>query len=290
MFLRGREITAKPMLIIVILFTMLVSVSCAKAADGHRIEIQRKEKWTEAGAGIYVLQSEFYLANMTIVTSGKDAALIDTGMGEKDRGLIEDFIKQKNLQLKYIIITHAHDDHIKNLEYFAVQDVITVQPESAEDNQEILLGDKTLKIIFTEGHYKPKGHISVELAEDNVLIAGDVICSNIIPPIAASIEPDFEGLMKTLKQLEAKKYALIIPGHGEIADNKTLFARQFEYLNNAKSLVQKHIAAGGKLTGLSAIKLEQCIKDTSYLHDDRLDYWHIKSLETIYLHLKNIKK
>lgn len=266
---------------------MIFTVGCRNTSNkttlGSAPEISRKEKWTEVGKNIYVFTGQFYLVNMTLVVSGKDAVLIDTGMDSPECESVMDFLKERELKLKNIIITHMHDDHKANLSQFQTEDMIPVTPENAKNNQIVKVGENRLRIIFTEGHYKTKGHISVEVEEDNVLIAGDVICNNIIPPIAAG--GDIEELLKTLKSLQNKNYSAIVPGHGEVVKNDLIFERQFEYLNNARNKVEELISRGGGVGDLSTIKLEDCIKDTSYLYDEELDYLHKRSLMVIYKQL-----
>ncbi len=270
----------------VIAFTLSFVVGCSnldESVKGNILEVVKKEKWTEIGKDIFVFTGDFYLVNMVLVTSGKDAVLIDTGMYETEYRNVMDFMNDKELKLKNIIITHMHEDHVTNLEKFKTEDIVPITPENAENNQVIKVGNKNLRIIFTEGHYKAQGHISVEIEDENVLIAGDVICNNIIPPIAAGGEID--ELLKTLKILEKKNYSVIIPGHGEVVENELLFKRQFEYLNNAKSKVEEVIQNGGEMSDLDDIKLTDCIEDTSYLYELRLNYLHKRSLETIYQQL-----
>lgn len=246
--------------------------------------VDKKEKWTQVGKDIFVFTGDFYLVNMVLVTSGKEAVLVDAGMNEEEGQRIADFMKERKLQLKNIIITHMHGDHTGNLAKLRPKDMIPVMPENAEDGQIVKLGDKNLRIIFTEGHYNPKGHISVEVEDENILIAGDIICNNILPPVASG--GNIDELLKTLKILQDKNYSQIIPGHGEVVDKELLFKRQFEYLNNARDKVEKLIQDGGITLDLKNIKLTDCMEDTSYLYKERLEYWHIKNLETIYSQLK----
>lgn len=246
--------------------------------------VDKKEKWTQVGKDIFVFTGDFYVVNMVLVTSGKEAVLVDAGMNEEEGQRIADFMKERKLQLKNIIITHMHGDHTGNLAKLRPKDMIPVMPENAEDGQIVKLGDKNLRIIFTEGHYNPKGHISVEVEDENILIAGDIICNNILPPVASG--GNIDELLKTLKILQDKNYSQIIPGHGEVVDKELLFKRQFEYLNNARDKVEKLIQDGGITLDLKNIKLTDCMEDTSYLYKERLEYWHIKNLETIYSQLK----
>lgn len=272
----------------ILLLVMLTAGGCTgavqKTLSGSPPEIVKRDGWTEVGKEIVVFTSDFYLANMALVISGKEAVLVDTGMFPKDGEKIQDFLKERELSLKHIIITHMHADHAANIEALEKEGAVLITPENSKNNQIVKLGDKTLKVIFTEGHYKEKGHVSVEIAEDNILIAGDIICNNILPPIAAG--GSLEALLDTLKELEGRNYPLIIPGHGELAETGLLLDRQFEYLNNAKEEIEKVIASGGNMKDLQKIKLEDCIKDTSYLYEEKLEYWHRQSLQTIYLQLK----
>jgi len=277
----------KSSVILIALLIILALNGCSggteKSFSGNKPEIIKKEKWTEIGKDMFVFTSAFYLANMTIIVSGNEAVLIDTGMDKKDSETLQGFLKDRNLKLTNILITHMHGDHAANLSMLKTNDITPITPENAKDKQKIKFRDKTLQILFTEGHYMSKGHISVEVVEDHILIAGDIICNNIIPPIAAG--GSIKDLLKTLDQLKKEKYALIIPGHGEVVDTDLMFDRQFEYLNNAKAAVEKVIAAKGSIGDLHKIKLEDCIKYTSYLFKEMLDYWHTQSLRVIYTEL-----
>lgn len=272
----------------VILIAGLLLGGCGSSARNtssvSRPEIVQKEGWTEVGSDIFVFTSDFYLANAVLVTSGNEAVLIDTGENERDKQKIQDFLDERKLKLKHIIVTHMHSDHSANLEALKPEGVEPVTPASLKGPQTLMLGDKTLKLMLTEGHFLPKGHLSVEVVESRILIAGDVICNNILPPIAAG--GNLEALLETLRKLEAEKYTLIIPGHGDIVDNELIFRRQFEYLENARQRVEKVIASGGRVSDLKEIKLDDCIEDTSYLYKEQLDYWHGRSLSVIYLQLK----
>lgn len=271
--------TAVVVLCILTLTSGCKSISKQTASEDSP-KIVKREKWTEVGKNIYVFTGEFYMVNMTLVISGEDAVLIDTGMDYSECQNVQEFMKDRKLKLKDIIITHMHGDHTANLAMLQTPEMVPITPENAQDNQTVKVGNRKLRIIFTEGHYMSKGHISIEVEDDNVLIAGDVICNNIIPPIAAG--GDIDDLLTTLNSLQEKRYSMIVPGHGEVVENDLMFKRQFEYLNNARNRVAKLISSGGTVDDLGNIKLEDCIKDTSYLYKESLDYWHEQSLAVIY--------
>lgn len=246
-------------------------------------EVVKGEEWTEIDETVYVFSSDFYLANAVLVVSGKEAILVDTGENETDREKIERFLHERKLTLKNIIITHMHSDHVANLDAFKTEEMAVITPENAMEGQTITVGEKTLKVTFTEGHYQPGGHISVEVLELNLLIAGDVFCNNILPPIAAGGE--LEALLATLERLKKAEYRLIVPGHGEVEDSEIIFERQLEYLNNAKERVEQVLVEQGNEMSLLKIKLEDCIQDTSYLFERNLKRLHQETLKVIYRQL-----
>ncbi|MCQ1530259.1 MBL fold metallo-hydrolase [Lutispora saccharofermentans] len=113
----------------------------------NALEVIKKEKWTEVGENIYVFTGEFYLVNMVLVTSGGDAVLIDTGMDDQESQNVMDFMNEKELKLKNIIITHMHEDHTANLEKFITGDIVPITPENAKKNQIVKIGNKNLRIL-----------------------------------------------------------------------------------------------------------------------------------------------
>lgn len=197
--------------------------------NNEKLEIVQKEKWTEVGKDIFVFSSTYYRTNMTLIVSEKEALLIDTGMYDTECQNVMDFIKERNVKIKTIIITHDHNDHVANLEKFKTDGVVVITPDNAKDNQIVSIGDKNLKIMFTEGHYKPHAHISMEIENQSILIAGDIIDNDYV---ASAIAPggDEKKLVETLKILQDKNYQTVIPGHGDVGGNE-LIVQHLEYFN-----------------------------------------------------------
>jgi len=86
-----------------------------------------------------------------------EAAIIDTSIEPEQ--LIE-FIKQNNLKLKFAVVMHGHFDHKVNLDFYRKNNIKLIASEEfkrkadqlVKDNDELQLGDFTLKIIHTPGH------------------------------------------------------------------------------------------------------------------------------------------
>jgi glyoxylase-like metal-dependent hydrolase (beta-lactamase superfamily II) len=134
-------------------------------------------------------------ANCYIVadSSTRSAFLVDPG-GEPDR--IKKFLKKKGFELKFIINTHGHGDHILGNGYFDVpiyahrleKDFLTDPDKNLsgmfgclfrspaasrllEDGEEITLDNLKLKIMHTPGH--TPGGISIKL--DDAVFTGDTL-------------------------------------------------------------------------------------------------------------------
>lgn len=174
-------------------------------------------------------------ANCYIITHipTKDACLIDPG-GEPER--IKDFIKNKRLNLKFIINTHGHGDHILGNGYFGVpiyihrleKDFLTnpvlnlsgmfgmflKTPKASrllEDGDKVYLNDLEFEILHTPGH--TPGGISVKL--NGVIFTGDTLFAG---SVGRTDLP--RGDEKTLLgSIRKKLFALdddtvVYPGHG----------------------------------------------------------------------------
>ncbi len=133
-----------------------------------------------------------------------ECIIIDPGCYEKnEREEIKKFISENNLEIKKIINTHCHIDHIlgnqfihekwgANLYIHSLDMPLLENAKSTADlyglkkyinspnpikflkeNQTIKFGVTELKILFTPGH--APGHICLYNKKNNILIAGDVI-------------------------------------------------------------------------------------------------------------------
>ncbi len=155
----------------------------------------------------------------------REAAIVDCGWNADD--LIK-AAEYENLQIKKIILTHSHFDHIKKLDelasktnsgvYFHENDEDTIKKEirnekikihMLKDNDEIGVGKIKIKIIHTPGHTQG----SICLLFENKLITGDTLFVNAIGRTdlpGGNASQLFESLQK-LKRLDDS--IEIYPGH-----------------------------------------------------------------------------
>ena len=176
----------------------------------------------------------------------KESAVIDPGVSTSDeKETLTDFITNKKLNIKYLINTHCHIDHILgckfvkekfNPVYYAPEKDILLLKNSGMQAQmfdiefeeppepdnwiseeiELFLGNSKILFLFTPGH--TPGEYCLFLEKEGVCITGDVLFK--------------EGIGRTdlwggdyntlIHSIENKLFTLsddvkIYPGHGEVS-------------------------------------------------------------------------
>lgn len=209
----------------------------------------KMENLIKLGNKTYCLQSPvnigFYLIN------DKDVCLIDSG-NSKDYGvMISKILEEKGWNLKYIINTHSHADHIGGNKYLQNKYNCQIYSSKIEayfiENPELepafLYGATVInelhnhfleaspskcndikncaidgiEIVDLKGHcYRMIG----VLTSDNVLFLGDAYTSEeILKKYTIQYIYDVEDYVDTLKFLLNTNYDTYVPAHGEIEKN-----------------------------------------------------------------------
>lgn len=167
----------------------------------------------------------------------KIGAVIDPG-GEADR--ILDICKKNELNIKYIILTHGHGDHIGAVtkikaetgalvllnekdEYLvngATKELIPIlrnidsfeSDKHIKEGDEIEVGDLRLKVLETPGH-TPGG---ISLAADGIVFSGDTLFHHSIGRTDFE-QGSFDEIVKSIKEklLVLPEGTKVYPGHGD---------------------------------------------------------------------------
>ena len=150
------------------------------------------------------------------------AAVVDPGY---DSIKLLDIIKSKNLELKYIILTHYHNDHtseclkIKNKMPNAKIISSKIEKDNIRfpvditilNNENIQLGKINLKFLLTPGH--TKGSVCI-LVDDVAIITGDTLfigdCGRIDLP-GGDLNQMYHSLHKKIMSLSDD--LIVYPGH-----------------------------------------------------------------------------
>jgi glyoxylase-like metal-dependent hydrolase (beta-lactamase superfamily II) len=181
-----------------------------------------------------------FLENTHLLTEGDQHLLIDPGFAREPE--FQEFKEAVHGELKGIVLTHAHVDHVLGLsrtlrdyevpvylcdkdrflwnnfgnqaQMFGVnQGGFDFEPEVLPSEGEFKIGDFTFTCLYTPGH--APDHISLYFKSDKVLIAGDTLFKESIGRTDL-YEGNFEVLEKSIRE---KLYTLpddtkVYPGHG----------------------------------------------------------------------------
>lgn len=195
-----------------------------------------------------------FVQNCTIFWCDKtnQGVVIDPG-GESQK--ILDAIKDLNINIKYVLLTHGHIDHIgsakivadalnveilgshkndtflygeglsqqANMFYFPLENDATFIPNKwLNDGDKIEFGEESLQVLLVPGH--TPGHIAFYNKKDKIVQCGDVLFRGSIG------RTDFPGgsFETLIDSVKTKLFSLgddvfVIPGHGEtttIAEEK----------------------------------------------------------------------
>jgi len=185
-----------------------------------------------------------FLTNGYIVSDRHGTAIIIDPAGETS--IIIDWIKRNNLELKAVLLTHGHVDHVAGLEENCFSDMINediymnqgdsemvLNPSkelgldlgfhfsgissftNINDEDELLFGDIRVKVIATKGHTQGSVCFMVTEGEDKpVLFSGDTLFAG---SVGRTDLPggDYSALERSLVKLASFPPELVVyPGHG----------------------------------------------------------------------------
>ncbi len=172
--------------------------------------------------------------------SDGDGFVVDPGGPAEE---VENFIRENDIHLHWIILTHGHSDHIggipdlknisengvavhyedaealsnanKNLSAMLGSTIELSAPDKElKDNDVIKVGTMTIKVIHTPGHTRGGICLFVTDADEQFLISGDTLFAR---SIGRSDLPggDEDTLIESLQKLDGFPDKLrVFPGHG----------------------------------------------------------------------------
>lgn len=195
------------------------------------------------GENMYILWDE----------TSRDAVVVDPGMmRDAEREMVTNFIEGQHLNVKHILLTHLHIDHITGARWLADQtgaDVcgnaqdaplglelpdqvayfhikIDVKPLTLDrelnDGDTIPLGDETIQVLHVPGH--SPGGLAFYLPQSALLISGDTIFNGSVGRTDL-MGGDMATLINSIREkiLTLPDETVIASGHGPtttVADEK----------------------------------------------------------------------
>jgi glyoxylase-like metal-dependent hydrolase (beta-lactamase superfamily II) len=239
--------------------------------------------WTDLSESVKVSTSNFEECTMTLVVSEGEALLVDTGFEKPEAERVLDYIREHDLVLKHIVITHHHEDHDANLSLFPMNQGQVYDSEHLPEGRELLIGNKRVELLETPGHF-PAGDISVHVVDEHILIAGDILYSCLTPQLSFGANPEI--LIPTLKELEKNHYKWIIPGHGKrILTGELMMTRTLSYIDKLFEKMQAVVSAQGTLEDVDKIELADCITHYDWLMEKMSLLIHHKNKRELFAKL-----
>ena len=182
-------------------------------------------------------------------TELREAAVIDPAWQPE---VIEEFLNKEKLTLKFLLLTHAHPDHVNAARYFLEKDKKLALAVHKEDlflldgslkplnlingDMELALGRVRIKVIHTPGHTPG----SVSYLAGGCVFTGDTLlvgeCGRVDLPGS-----DPKALRLSLLKLAAlPDETTLYPGHSYNGDSSTIGAQKEcnIYMKLAKSEVE----------------------------------------------------
>ncbi len=175
-------------------------------------------------------------------TESKEAAVIDPGCSDDiEKILLKNFIEKEKLNVKYLINTHCHIDHVLGNSFvmnefktrflaseeelffldtlheygktFGIETSPSPKPdEFITDSKKILIGKSEGKFISTPGH-SPGGH-ALYFEKEKICFSGDTLFYESVGRTDLW-KGDFNLLMKSIKEKLYKlpDSTIVYPGH-----------------------------------------------------------------------------
>jgi glyoxylase-like metal-dependent hydrolase (beta-lactamase superfamily II) len=184
-----------------------------------------------------------------IIVSRGLALIIDPSLPIDD---YEEILKEKNLQLKYILETHTHADHLSrarllaektNAELFLPsKSKVHFSFTPLKDGDMLTLADINLKVLYTPGHTLDS---SCFLINEKALITGDTLFIDGVgrPDLKADTDTTKQKarlLYHSLQKIMALKDIVVLPAHSSkpVEFDNTVIQASLGQIKNSVSILQ----------------------------------------------------
>ena len=181
----------------------------------------KKSKLESSSIKVIKIENDYhgYLVNSYIVVKGENALLVDTGANPQN---IIYKLKELNVELSGIFLTHGHGDHVYGAEEISKMFNCEIFRDFNSDIN-LKINNFDVKVIFTPGHTAK----SCSYLIGKFLFVGDEFFAGSIGNSGIPYEKHLETIKKRLFTLNNN--VVILPGHGpattvkEEKDNNPFF-------------------------------------------------------------------
>jgi cyclase len=254
------------MRILVMALGLFIVLSTARAAQPAASKL-KSEKVAE---GIFLIGNAG--GNIGVIVTPKHLVLVDAGLRALGDEVIRAIRSISTNPVKYVVVTHYHDDHTGSCAALVRQGAILVshantrhhwteeegnpkdvKPElcfaaakDAPSSMDMEVDGTTIHLQHLgPGH--TDGDVMVELAGGKVVFMGDLFFHGLVPFIDNSTGGSLDNVIARFGECMSRfSYdVVLVPGHGPVTNKKEL-GRTRDFLKAAAAHVQANPGKGGK--------------------------------------------
>jgi glyoxylase-like metal-dependent hydrolase (beta-lactamase superfamily II) len=256
---------------------------------GTAMAAEPKRVISKISGDLYRFQNNFHFSVFLVTDEG---VIATDPINADAAGWLKGEIKKRfNKDVRYLIYSHDHSDHISGGEVFADTATViahenakaaiigekrpTAVPDvTFSDNMTIELGGKTVELTYVgPGH--SNNSIVVNFPAERTLFAVDFVSVNRLPYKTLS-DSYFPGLINALKKVEGMDFDILAPGHGSMGNRQDVSAHR-QYVEDLYNGVLGNLRAGKTLDQIKTGLLLEKYKDWSQYKD-----WRVLNIEGVH--------
>lgn len=182
------------------------------------------------------LVGRFFKSERSLVIAGdKDVCVIDPGFSYDSVDDVLNCCQCFKKPVSHVILSHAHNDHIANLEYYvrafpSVRVIVSPNSPFAHSKEAEVYADRAttriagvdIHFLHTPGHSQKMDDLSVYFPSEKVLYCGDMAQpqGNCVEraTFASPVPFYYDGgvYLKSIETLLGVDFALLVTGHGDV--------------------------------------------------------------------------
>ncbi len=244
---------------------------------------------THVAGDVYRFQNNFHYSVFMVTPEGVVAT--DPINADAARWLEDEIAARFGAEVRYLIYSHDHADHIAGGEVFADTATViaherakrhiidenrpTAVPDiTFSDSMTLSLGGKSVELIHL-GRNHGDNLIVMRFPEERILFAVDIVARNRLP--FRDLRNGYvDEWIESLAAMERLDFDILVPGHGEIGDRADI-APHREYLERLRARVLAGIRAGASLD-----ELKTSVTMDEYRDWGGYDAWRALNVEGMY--------
>lgn len=183
--------------------------------------------WTELGDRTWVRRYDEWDLNVGLVVGRDGALVIDTRATTEEAEQLREHIRElTDLDVKWVVNTHAHFDHVNGNSVFAGAEVHLHENAAAEEKlagttfaaaKVIDLGDRRVELLYV-GNAHTSGDTVVAVPDVDVFFVGDLLEESAPPSYGEDSFPlEWPDTIQAVVGMMPQS-ARIVPGHGAVVD------------------------------------------------------------------------